>query len=272
MIEEIKRISKARNVFKTFTLLILVLMLFFQFLAFRYHFTTKIVPDGVSFFIIFICVFYLWITERIDREKLSRMYLELILAQTTLKEAQIDIIMSLGLSQEAKDYYTQGHSKRVTKYAVDIARELGLDKEEIDVIQRAGKLHDIGKIGISDGILLSKEKLTDEEYIIIKSHPLKSASILDPLKFLDREKQIIRHHHERFDGAGYPDGLAGEKIPLGARIIALADSFDAMKSERPYKEPFTKEDIIAEVKKNSGAQFDPKVVEAFLKIIDRFFV
>ncbi len=248
--EIVKKLSfKKRNFFKMSTLCIMFLLIVFQFISIKYSPATKIIPDNIAVAVALICIFYLWISEQRDKEKLSRMNLELMLAHNTLKESQIDIIMSLGLSQEAKDYYTQGHSKRVTKYAVAIAEELKLEDEEIDIIKRAGKLHDIGKIGISDDILLSKNKLSEEEYQIIKSHPLKSANILDPLKFLDREKDIIKHHHERYDGKGYPDGLKTEKIPLGSRILSLADAFDAMKSERPYKKPLSKEEIIAEIKK-----------------------
>jgi putative nucleotidyltransferase with HDIG domain len=189
-----------------------------------------------------------------------------------LKAAQIDIIMSLILSQESKDRYTHGHSERVTKYSVAIARELGLPEDEIEIIRRAGKLHDIGKVGIKDDILFSKEELTEEEYDIIKTHPAKGANIIEPLKFLEREKEIVRHHHERYDGEGYPDRLKAEEIPLGARIMAIADAFDAMRSERLYKKGYSKNEIIREFSENSGKQFDPKITAAFLKIIDRFYV
>jgi len=188
-----------------------------------------------------------------------------------LKESEIDTIMSLVLSQEAKDRYTHGHSGRVTRYSVEIAKELGLPQEEIEVINKAGKLHDIGKIGIRDEILFYKGRLNKEQYDIIKTHPIKGVDIVEPLKFLKKEKKIIRHHHEHYDGGGYPDGLKAEKIPLGARIMAVADAFDAMKSTRPYKKPFSKEEIISEFKNNSGTQFDPKIVDIFLKIIDRFY-
>ncbi|MFC1593871.1 HD-GYP domain-containing protein [Candidatus Omnitrophota bacterium] len=261
-----------QNFFKTSTLIILLMLIVFQFIAFQYSFTTKIVPDGVSLLIMFACVFYLWMSERLDRERLLKMNLELILAQNEIKESQINIIMSLALSQEAKDTYTQGHSRRVTKYAVELAKILGLTNEEIAIIERAGKLHDIGKIGICDDILLSKEKLSSEQYSVIKGHPLKSASILDPLKFLDREKAIILHHHERYDGTGYPDGLRGDQIPLGSRILALVDAFDAMKSKRPYKKEQSKAEILEEIKNNAGSQFDPEVVRAFFSISEHFFV
>lgn len=179
--------------------------------------------------------------------------------------------MSLALSQEAKDRFTSGHSERVTIYSTEIAKELGLNNAEVEVINRAAKLHDVGKIGIRDSILFSEEKLTDEQYNIIKTHPQKGIDIIEPLNFLEKEKEIIVHHHERYDGRGYPHGLKAQEIPLGARIMAVADSFDAMKSTRPYKKPLNKENIIRELKDNSGTQFDPTIVEVFLKIIERFY-
>jgi uncharacterized domain HDIG len=188
-----------------------------------------------------------------------------------LKESHVDTIMALVLSQEAKDRYTYGHSERVTKYSLAIARELGLMEDEIEIIERAGKLHDIGKIGISDDVLFFEGNLDEEKMNIIRTHPAKGVNILDPLKFLDKEKDIIRHHHERYDGKGYPDGLKGEQIPLGARIMAVADAFDAMRSNRPYKKNLTKPEIISELLNNSGTQFDPKIVNTFLKIMDRFY-
>jgi HD-GYP domain-containing protein (c-di-GMP phosphodiesterase class II) len=262
----------ARDFFKMSTLIILFLLISFQLIGLLYSLEFKIVPDAVSFSIAFVCILYLWIVEIIDRERLMKMNLELIVTQSILKESQINTIMSLGLSQEAKDRYTQGHSERVTKYSVELAKEMGLSEDEIETIKRASKLHDIGKIGISDDILFSKDLLTEEQYNILKYHPIKSVNILDPLKFLDKEKKIIRHHHERYDGTGYPDRLKGNNIPLGSRIIAIADAFDAMKSERPYKDSLSKKEIVAELIKNTGTQFDPKVSKVFLRIIDRFFI
>jgi len=172
---------------------------------------------------------------------------------------------------DAKSPWTKGHSERVTKYSVAISREMGLPEEEIEVIERAGKLHDIGKIGISDEVLFSEGTLDEEKMNIIRTHPAKGVNILDPLKFLDKEKDIIRHHHERYDGKGYPDGLKGEQISVGARIMAVADAFDAMRSNRPYKRNLSKAEIISELLNNSGTQFDPKIVNVFLKIMDRFY-
>ena len=170
---------------------------------------------------------------------------------------------------EVRDLYTRKHSTRVAKYAHMIAGEMGCSEEELDVINFAGSLHDIGKIGIRDDILLKPGPLTDEEYEKIKEHPVIGADIISKLGLWDREMEIIRHHHERYDGRGYPDGLAGEDIPKLARIMSVADCYDAMASDRAYRKKMDKESVLKIIRKNSGTQFDPKAVEAFLRVADR---
>ncbi len=170
---------------------------------------------------------------------------------------------------EAKDQYTRGHSDRVTKYAGTITKELNLSENEQEFIRYACELHDIGKIGIRDYILTKSEALTKEEWNEIKLHPITAANILKPLEFLDEGISFIRHHHERYDGKGYPYGLKMEDIPLGARIISVADAFDAMTSDRPYRKTKSMEEAIGELKKHAGTQFDPKIVEAFLKVLEK---
>ena len=169
---------------------------------------------------------------------------------------------------EARDQYTREHSTRVAKLAYRIAGAYGCTEEELDVINFAGRLHDIGKIGIRDDILLKPGRLTDEEYEKIKEHPAIGADIVGKLGLWDRERTIIRHHHERHDGRGYPDGLAGEEIPLLSRILSVADAYDAMASERAYRRKMEKEKIIEIIKANSGSQFAPEIVEVFLEVID----
>ncbi len=170
---------------------------------------------------------------------------------------------------EVRDLYTRKHSTRVAKYADRIASEMGCNEEEMDIINFAGSLHDIGKIGIRDDILLKPGRLTDEEYEEIKAHPDIGADIISKLGLWDREMEIIRHHHERFDGAGYPDGLAGKDIPKLARILCVADSFDAMASDRAYRKRMPKKQVLEIIVDNSGSQFDPEVVNAFLKVADQ---
>jgi putative nucleotidyltransferase with HDIG domain len=172
---------------------------------------------------------------------------------------------------EVRDLYTRKHSTRVAKYAHMIAKEMGCTEEELDIVNFAGSLHDIGKIGIRDDILLKPGKLTDEEYEKIKEHPAIGADIISKLGLWDREMEIIRHHHERFDGKGYPDGLKGEQIPKLARILFVADSFDAMASDRAYRKRMETSRVISIIKECAGKQFDPVAVNAFLKVADDQF-
>lgn len=170
---------------------------------------------------------------------------------------------------EVRDLYTRKHSTRVAKYAHMIAEEMGCTEEELDIISFAGSLHDIGKIGIRDDILLKPGPLTDEEYEKIKEHPVIGADIISRLGLWDREMEIIRHHHERFDGKGYPDGIKGEQIPKLARILCVADVFDAMTSDRAYRNKMERKKVVEIIKMNSGTQFDPEAVTAFLEVSDQ---
>lgn len=170
---------------------------------------------------------------------------------------------------EVRDLYTRMHSTRVAKYAHLIATEMGCSQEELEIINFAGSLHDIGKIGVRDDILLKPGSLTDEEFEKIREHPAIGADIVSNLGLWDREVEAIRHHHERFDGKGYPDGLKAEAIPKLSRILSVADSFDAMDSDRSYRKKKEREKIINIIKDNDGKQFDPEVVKAFLKILDQ---
>ncbi|MCP3875445.1 MAG: response regulator [Desulfobacteraceae bacterium] len=172
---------------------------------------------------------------------------------------------------EVRDLYTRKHSTRVAKYAHMISKEMGCTEEELDIVSFAGSLHDIGKIGIRDDILLKPGKLTEEEFEKIKEHPVIGADIISKLGLWDKEMEIIRHHHERFDGKGYPDGLKGDEIPKLARIMFVADSFDAMASDRAYRKRMEKIKVINIIKENSGTQFDPEVVKAFLNVADQEF-
>ena len=186
------------------------------------------------------------------------------------KEHQLLIQMVSAFAQaiDAKDPYTGGHSDRVAKYSCMIAEKMGLDKKQVEDIYEMAILHDIGKIGISGQILTKAGKLTDEEYNIIKLHPKIGGDILK--KITNKPNLYIgaQWHHERFDGKGYPDGLSGEDIPLQARIIGVADSYDAMTSERSYRPCLTQENVRQEIEKNAGTQFDPEIAKVMLDIID----
>jgi HD-GYP domain-containing protein (c-di-GMP phosphodiesterase class II) len=163
----------------------------------------------------------------------------------------------------AKDKYTHAHSERVSSYAVMIGKAMNLSLDEISVLEYAGLLHDIGKIEIPKTVLNKKDCLTDDEKIIIRQHPVFSENILEPLEDIDNLIDYVRHHHEKLNGSGYPDGLSGTEISLGARILCVADSFDAMISERPYSRRKTTEEAIMELKQYSGTQFDPEIVAIF---------
>lgn len=183
-----------------------------------------------------------------------------------IRASFLNAISALAYALEAKDKYTSGHSQRVTETAIAITEELGISQENIDKIRLAGLVHDIGKIGIRESILNKQGKLTEEEFQHIKSHPEVGERILMPI-IEDKEiLDMVKHHHERYDGRGYPDGLKAEQIPLGARIMAVADTCDAMTSDRPYREAMSIEDAFTEIERCKGSQFDPEVVDAFLRI------
>ncbi len=188
-------------------------------------------------------------------------------ARLRLQDAYVHIITSLAQAIDAKDSYTANHSQRQADYAVEIAEEIGLSKHQIEVIRKAAHLHDLGKIAVDDAILSKPGKLTEEEWNKIKAHSVKGAKILEPLSFLKEVVELVRQHHERYDGTGYPNGDMKDSISLGARIVTVTDAYHAMTSDRPYRKAMSKEKAIEELKNCSGTQFDPKVVEAFLKVL-----
>ncbi len=214
---------------------------------------------------------------RFDAHQLKLLYIfasqvavsvENVRLHENLKEKLLNAVSTLAMALEAKDPYTRGHSQRVSHYSVQIAHELGLDERETEVIRIAGILHDIGKIGIRDEILHKEGKLTEEEWKQIRKHPEVSVSILSRIPDLKGIIKIIRHHHEHYDGKGYPSGLAGEQIPLGARILAVTDMLDALISDRPYREKITFMEAVEEIRKVSGTQLDPRIVEALDRIVE----
>ena len=171
---------------------------------------------------------------------------------------------SLAAAIDAKDPCTRGHSERVVEYAVLAALAMGLDHDEINVIEQAAILHDVGKIGIDDRILKKPDRLTPEERLIIQEHPHIGASIIEGIPFLKEARELVLHHHERLDGSGYPHHLEGEQIPRGARILAVADAFDTMVTDRPYRAALPVHEATAELRMCAGTQFDTDVVDAFL--------
>lgn len=181
-----------------------------------------------------------------------------------IRQVYLDTLGALASALDAKDKYTKGHSDRVAAYAVEIARTLGLSEYRIEVIEHMALLHDIGKIGISEEILTKPGRLSNQEFEQIKQHPVIGANILKDIKDFESSTDLIKYHHEKFDGTGYPYGLKGEEIPLEARIITLADSFDAMTSDRAYRKAMNVQEAFEEIRRSSGNHFDPVVVEAFI--------
>ena len=188
-----------------------------------------------------------------------------------LEKAYLETIETLRFTVEAKDTYTRGHSDRVSEYSVLIGKHLGLSEEDIHLLRIGGLFHDIGKIGVPDSILLKTSKLTDDEYSEIKNHPTIGAHILSNATIFEKAIPIVKHHHERYDGFGYPSKLAGESIPYLARIAAIADSFDAMTSRRTYRDSMPMDIVIEEIRKNKGSQFDPNIADTFLNILSNHY-
>jgi len=186
-----------------------------------------------------------------------------------LQELNLNIIMTLVHAVEAKDRYTRGHSIRVTELALQLGRELGLRTQDMELLQTAGLLHDVGKIGVPEAILLKPSRLTEDEYEQIKQHPAIGAAILQPIKGLEEVAQIVYYHHERYDGQGYLEGLRGENIPQPARILAVCDTFAAMTSDRPHRKSLSEKQAVGELRRVAGTQLDPIFVEVLLKIIEK---
>jgi putative nucleotidyltransferase with HDIG domain len=186
-----------------------------------------------------------------------------------LADLDLRTIAAVGAAAEIKDPHIRRHQERVSQWAATLAEEMGLPRERVQDIRVASLLHDLGKVSISEHILNKPGKLTEEEYAKIKEHSALGAMIVAHVEGLHRLVKIIRHHHERFDGTGYPDSLAGEYIPLEARILSVVDVFDAMTHERSYRKALSREEAIAELERSAGTQFDPAMVKAFLTLLKR---
>lgn len=200
--------------------------------------------------------------------EIKRINEELSTANEELEKAYMESIETLRYTVEAKDPYTRGHSDRVSAYSVLIGKKLGLSEEDLKILKIGGLFHDIGKIGVPDSILLKEAKLTDDEYSQIKNHPAIGEHILSNATIFKDMIPIVKHHHEKFDGTGYPGKLAGNNIPYMARIAAVADTFDAMTSKRSYRDPLPIDVVINEIKRCSSTQFDPEVAQVFIDILE----
>jgi len=210
--------------------------------------------------------------KSIDQMKIIKeMNNELKSSKEKLEKAYLEAIEILRYTVEAKDSYTRGHSDRVAAYSVLIGQELGLYNKDLNILNIGGMFHDIGKIGISDRILSKKGKLTDAEYNEIKKHPSIGKQMLLNSTIFSDIIPIVYSHHEKYDGTGYPEGLKGDEIPFLARIVAVADSFDAMTSRRPYRDELSIDEVKETIKQNGGTQFDPEVSNALLNILENKF-
>lgn len=209
--------------------------------------------------------------ERILELEDLRKHLENKVEEKTkqVKQLMFETITTVAGMIDAKDPYTKGHSVRVAEYSVKIAKELGMEEKKVNELSDIALLHDIGKVGIPDEILLKPARLTDEEYAIMKSHTSIGAKVLESLSSIRRIEYGALYHHERYDGKGYPNGLNGEEIPLYGRIISAADALDAMTSNRAYRKHLSKETVLEELKNGKGTQFDPVVTHALLSLIER---
>lgn len=188
-----------------------------------------------------------------------------------LERSYMESIQTVRYTVEAKDAYTRGHSDRVSEYSVLIGKYMGLSEEDLKTLRIGGLFHDVGKIGVPDSILLKTEKLTDDEYSEIKNHPTIGAHILSTATIFQDLIPIVKHHHEKYDGTGYPSKLRGEDIPFMARIAAIADTFDAMTSKRTYRNALPLDVVISEIERCKGTQFDPKIADVFLDILNNHY-
>lgn len=206
--------------------------------------------------------------DKFSIDELKQRFLNL---SKQMRDVYMESTEALVRAIDAKDHYTREHSQNVSIYSVAMAQALGMTDEEIQIIRYAALLHDVGKIGISTDVLIKVNALTPEEFEILKKHPIIGVNILKDVKFLEKEIPIIMHHHERYDGNGYPHGLKGREIPVGARILGVADAFDAMTTDRGYKMKMPREKAVDELVRGKGAQFSPEVVDAFIELLQREF-
>jgi putative nucleotidyltransferase with HDIG domain len=186
-----------------------------------------------------------------------------------MKEAHINTVAALTSAIDASDPYTHGHSYRVSRYALRVGRALGLSARDVEILEYGALLHDIGKIAIRHEILLKKERLNDQELLTLKQHPTIGADIVENLKFLREAAVLVRYHHEQPNGRGYPAGLRGDDIPVGARIILVCDAFDAMTSDRPYRKGMPVEHVVAQFEKYKGEQFDLEITSLVIDLVRR---
>ncbi|MDP2652897.1 MAG: HD-GYP domain-containing protein [Candidatus Omnitrophota bacterium] len=255
--------------FKVWVMGFIFFMTFLQLFALFLFPSANFLSEKFILSVVLILIGYLWVQEIRDRDRVKRINAELVEAQIKLQKAEIDTISSLIRIVEAKDPMVRGHSERVARLAVEIGRMMDFSQDTLASIYRAGILHDLGKLAIKDEILRKPQKLSPEEWEIVKRHPQLAVDILEPLKFLHLEKKIILYHHERVDGKGYPSGLKDTDIPLESRIIGAVETFDEMNSPTVYRERLPREVVLEELQKVSGTQLDSSVVALLLSALEK---
>lgn len=263
---DIKKDKKRRNLLAFIGLLAATVSVMIEGISTYFVVSLSGIFVGIGMIILF-SLNVLRTAGNIHMMELRRQKKELAKRKRQLEKVSLQMIQTLSTTIEAKDEYARGHSHRVAEYAALIAGELGWSSEEIMNLKYAAHLHDIGKIGIPDMLLNKPARLTPEEYSVIKEHTVIGAEILKNISLIPHVAEVARSHHEHYDGTGYPDGLAGEDIPLSARIVAIADSYDAMNSRRIYRNALPPEKIFEEIKNNRGIQFDPELADIFLKLL-----
>lgn len=263
---DIKKDKKRRNLLAFIGLLAATVSVMIEGISTYFVVSLSGIFVGIGMIILF-SLNVLRTAGNIHMMELRRQKKELAKRKRQLEKVSLQMIQTLSTTIEAKDEYARGHSHRVAEYAALIAGELGWSSEEIMNLKYAAHLHDIGKIGIPDMLLNKPARLTPEEYSIIKEHTVIGAEILKNISLIPHVAEVARSHHEHYDGTGYPDGLAGEDIPLSARIVAIADSYDAMNSRRIYRNALPPEKIFEEIENNRGIQFDPELADIFLKLL-----
>ena len=263
---DIKKDKKRRNLLAFIGLLAATVSVMIEGISTYFVVSLSGIFVGIGMIILF-SLNVLRTAGNIHMMELRRQKKELAKRKRQLEKVSLQMIQTLSTTIEAKDEYARGHSHRVAEYAALIANELGWDSEEIMNLKYAAHLHDIGKIGIPDMLLNKPACLTPEEYSVIKEHTVIGAEILKNISLIPHVAEVARSHHEHYDGTGYPDGLAGEDIPLSARIVAIADSYDAMNSRRIYRNALPPEKIFEEIENNRGIQFDPELADIFLKLL-----
>lgn len=263
---DIKKDKKRRNLLAFIGLLAATVSVMIEGISTYFVVSLSGIFVGIGMIILF-SLNVLRTAGNIHMMELRRQKKELAKRKRQLEKVSLQMIQTLSTTIEAKDAYARGHSHRVAEYAALIAGELGWSSEEIMNLKYAAHLHDIGKIGIPDMLLNKPARLTPEEYSVIKEHTVIGAEILKNISLIPHVAEVARSHHEHYDGTGYPDGLAGEDIPLSARIVAIADSYDAMNSRRIYRNALPPEKIFEEIENNRGIQFDPELADIFLKLL-----